>query len=83
MAGAKLSALPFTPAWVVETSWIVPERRSRAYTSRVASLSPGSRLVADEWKATVEASAESEAETLSLLPFASPSDRDARVRSPG
>ena len=58
IAGSKLSPLPWTPPGPRLTRWVVPVWRSRTNTSSTPLVSPGTRLVASESKATKRPSAE-------------------------
>src|SRR5215204_529711 len=51
-AGSALRLLAGTPPAPTETNWVVLVLRTRAYTSRLPLVSPATRLVASETKAT-------------------------------
>jgi len=59
-----LSLFPLVPSPLIDASVISPVIRSFTYTSTAASVSPGSRFVAMDSKATVFPSADREGRKL-------------------
>ena len=82
MAGSRLVALPLTPVSEVEASTMSPVVRSLTYTSCSESVSPGSRLSANEPNATVRPLPDRSGKPLMKSPFVPPLEVEASVRDP-
>src|SRR5207237_7010869 len=80
--GKKLSPLPSIPAESTDTRAVCPVVRSRTKMSLTPLVSPGTRLVASEAKATNWPSAEIEGEELEPLPWMPAEPTDTRKVCP-
>src|SRR5438874_1644352 len=80
--GPKLEELPWTPAESTDTRTVCPVLRSCTKTSLTSFVSPATRLVANDWKATTRPVAESEGLELVSLPWVPAESTDTRTVCP-
>src|SRR2546427_409695 len=77
--GSALPKLPWTPAESTDTRTVSPVLRLCTKMSRTPFVSPATRLVASEAKATHRALAESEGSELPKLPWTPTESTDTRT----